>query len=63
MEGIEIHRTAKFFLDNEEAASPEAALARLQDASIAIVVGEEVQCAHNLQVALLTLVNAARERS
>ena len=55
---IEINRAAKFFLDNGEVESPEAAEKRLNEAAIVVSVGPEVRTNRNVQAALMTVVNA-----
>lgn len=56
----ELHRTAKYFMDNGRAQSHEAAMAMLESFGLNIVVGAAVANSIDHQVALLTLVNLAR---
>lgn len=54
-----LHRTAKYFMDNGRVESSEAAIELLQRFGLAIHVGEEVAHSADHQTALLTLVNTA----
>ncbi len=54
------HRTAKYFMDNGRAATPEDAMSILESFGLSIVVGDEVVTSRDHQIALLTLVNTAR---
>lgn len=55
-----LHRTAKVFMDNGRAASPEDAMALLEGFGLTVMVGPEIAHSLNHQIALLTLVNTAR---
>lgn len=55
-----LHRTAKYFMDNGRAESPEAAMRLLQTFGLTIAVGPEIATSREAQIALLTLVNLAR---
>ncbi len=55
-----LHRTAKYFMDNGRAATPEDAMSILKGFGMSIVVGNELATSRDHQIALLTLVNAAR---
>jgi len=55
-----LHRTAKYFLDTGRAASHTDAMRLLGDFGIHIEVGEEARTSRNHQIAVLTLINAAR---
>lgn len=55
-----LHRTAKYFMDNGRAASHGQAMEMLRGFGIYIEAGPEVAGSRDHQVALLTLVNAAR---
>lgn len=55
-----LHRTAKYFMDSGRAASHEQAMSMLHGFGLCIQVGPEVKTSRDHQVALLTLVNAAR---
>lgn len=55
-----LHRTAKYFMDSGRAASHAQAMDMLQTFGLNIEVGPEVACSRDHQIALLTLVNAAR---
>lgn len=54
-----LHRTAKYFMDNGRAASPEAAVRLLRTFGLTVVAGPELAGSAGHQTALLTLVNAA----
>ena len=54
-----LHRTAKYFMDNGRAASPEAAVELLQTFGLTVQAGPEVAYSAGHQTALLTLVNVA----
>ncbi len=56
----ELHRTAKYFMDNGRAATHEQAMGLLKTFGLSVHVGEEVAESSPHQVALLTLVNVAR---
>lgn len=55
-----LHRTAKYFMDNGRAKTHGEAMAMLQSFGLSIFVGSEIRTSVAHQVALLTLVNAAR---
>lgn len=55
-----LHRSAKYFMDTGRAASHEQALDLLRSFGLYIEAGPEVATSRDHQVALLTLVNAAR---
>lgn len=55
-----LHRTAKYFMDNGRAATPEDAMSILEGFGMSIVIGKELVTSRDHQIALLTLVNAAR---
>jgi hypothetical protein len=55
-----LHRTAKYFMDNGRAASPEAAIELLHQFGLTIQAGAELMHSPAHQIALLTLVNTAR---
>jgi hypothetical protein len=55
-----LHRGAKYFMDSGRAATHEEAMALLQSFGITIHVGPAIAASREEQVALLTLVNAAR---
>ena len=55
-----LHRTAKYFMDSGQARSHGEAMAMLRRFGLNIVVGPEVHASRDHQIALLTLVNAAR---
>lgn len=55
-----LHRTAKYFMDNGRAPTHEAALDLLQQFGLTIKVGEEIFQSVPHQTALLTLINVAR---
>lgn len=55
-----LHRTAKYFMDNGRADSHEAAMRLLEQFGLTIYVGHELACSAAHQTALLTLVNVAR---
>lgn len=54
-----LHRTAKYFMDNGRAVSPQAAVELLQTFGLTVQAGEEVAHSPAHQTALLTLVNTA----
>ncbi len=54
-----LHRTAKYFMDNGRAESPQAAVELLQTFGLTIQAGVEVAHSPAHQTALLTLVNTA----
>jgi hypothetical protein len=54
-----LHRTAKYFMDNGRAESPEAAVGMLRAFGLTILAGAEVAHSAGHQTALLTLVNVA----
>lgn len=54
-----LHRTAKYFMDNGRAESPEAAVGMLRAFGLTILAGAEVAHSASHQTALLTLVNVA----
>jgi hypothetical protein len=56
----ELHRTAKYFMDNGRATTHEDALAILQRFGLVIHAGPEIAASALHQAALLTLVNLAR---
>ena len=55
-----LHRGAKYFMDSGRAATHEEAMALLQSFGLTIHVGPAIATSREEQVALLTLVNAAR---
>ena len=55
-----LHRGAKYFMDSGRAATHGEAMALLQSFGLTIHVGATIATSHDEQVALLTLVNAAR---
>lgn len=55
-----LHRTAKYFMDIGRAASHEEAIGILRGFGLYVHAGREVAFSRDHQVALLTLVNAAR---
>lgn len=55
-----LHRTAKYFMDNGRAATPEDAMSILESFGLNVVAGDEVVTSRDHQIALLTLVNTAR---
>jgi hypothetical protein len=55
-----LHRTAKYFMDNGRAARPEDAVALIASFGLSIVVGDEIATSPLHQIALLTLVNTTR---
>lgn len=55
----ELHRTAKYFMDNGEAASHSEAMAILESFSLSIRVSHSIATSAAEQTALLTLVNLA----
>jgi hypothetical protein len=58
--GETLHRTAKYFMDTGRAASHEEAMGILRGFGLYVQAGREVAFSRDHQVALLTLVNAAR---
>src|SRR5277367_5248581 len=56
----ELHRTAKYFMDNGRASTHEEAIAILKSFGLVVHVGPEVAASALHQAALLTLVNLAR---
>jgi hypothetical protein len=56
----ELHRTAKYFMDNGRASTHEEAIAILKSFGLVVQVGAEVVTSALHQAALLTLVNLAR---
>jgi hypothetical protein len=55
-----LHRTAKYFMDNGRSASHDDAIGLLHGFGLYVVAGREVATSRDHQVALLTLINAAR---
>jgi hypothetical protein len=55
-----LHRGAKYFMDSGRAATHGEAMAILQSFGLTILVGADIATSRDEQVALLTLVNAAR---
>lgn len=55
-----LHRTAKYFMDNGRADTPEAALGLLQSFGLTVVVSPDIVRSQAAQLALLTLVNLGR---
>ena len=55
-----LHRTAKYFMDTGRAATHAQAMGILHEFGLRIEVGPEVETSRDHQIALLTLVNAAR---
>ncbi|MGY4511388.1 hypothetical protein [Bradyrhizobium sp. USDA 3650] len=55
-----LHRGAKYFMDSGRAATHGEAMAILQSFGLTILVGPDIATSRDEQVALLTLVNAAR---
>ena len=55
-----LHRTAKYFMDTGRAATHAQAMGILQEFGLRIEAGPEVEISRDHQIALLTLVNAAR---
>jgi hypothetical protein len=55
-----LHRTAKYFMDNGRAGSPDEAMRLLAGFGLTIYVGSEISGSVYHQSALLTLVNTAR---
>ena len=55
-----LHRGAKYFMDSGRAATHDKAMAILQSFGLTIQVGPSIATSRDEQVALLTLVNAAR---
>lgn len=55
-----MHRTAKLFMDNGKAATQDEALDMLAGFGLGVRISVEMQQTRNGQIALLTLVNAAR---
>ncbi|WP_100179602.1 thiamine biosynthesis protein ThiF [Bradyrhizobium nitroreducens] len=56
----ELHRTAKYFMDNGRASTHEEAIAILKSFGLVVHVGPELATSALHQAALLTLVNLAR---
>lgn len=56
----ELHRTAKYFMDNGRARTHRDAMAMLQSFGLNILVGDELADSRDHQAALLTLVNLSR---
>jgi hypothetical protein len=54
-----LHRTAKYFMDDGRAGSPEEAMNILRDFGLSIYVGAETATSVHHQACLLTLVNCA----
>ncbi|WP_052699424.1 hypothetical protein [Hyphomicrobium sp. 99] len=55
-----MHRTAKLFMDNGKAATQDEAIEMLAGFGLGVRISEKAQQTRNGQIALLTLVNAAR---
>lgn len=55
-----LHRTAKYFMDNGRAATAEGAMEMLSRFGLSISIDAETAASINGQIALLTLVNTAR---
>ncbi|MGD9786052.1 MAG: hypothetical protein AB7E80_15700 [Hyphomicrobiaceae bacterium] len=55
-----MHRTAKLFMDNGQASTQAEALDMLASFGLGVRISEKAQQTRNGQIALLTLVNAAR---
>jgi hypothetical protein len=55
-----LHRTAKYFMDDGRAGSPEEAMNFLRDFGLSIYVGAEIATSVHHQACLLTLVNCAQ---
>lgn len=55
-----MHRTAKLFMDNGKAATRDDALGMLSGFGLRIRISAELRATRNGQIALMTLVNAAR---
>ena len=55
-----LHRGAKYFMDSGRAASHEDAMSLLEQFGLTICVGGEIALSEAHQIALLTVVNAAR---
>ncbi|TAJ81853.1 hypothetical protein [Reyranella sp.] len=55
-----LHRTAKYFMDNGRAETPEDAVELLRRFGLTVLVGSEILHSAGHQTALLSLVNAAR---
>lgn len=56
----ELHRTAKYFMDNGRASTHEDAIAILKTFGLVVIAGPELATSISHQAALLTLVNLAR---
>lgn len=56
----DLHRTAKYFMDNGRAKTHAEAMAMLESFGLNVVVGDEVATSCDHQAALLTLVNLSR---
>lgn len=56
----QLHRTAKYFMDNGRAETPEAAMALLKGFGLSVLVAPSIAASVPEQIALLTLVNTAR---
>lgn len=56
----ELHRTAKYFMDNGRAKTHEEAMAMLESFGLNVVLGDELASSSEHQAALLTLVNLCR---
>jgi hypothetical protein len=55
-----LHRTAKYFMDNGRAETPEDAVELLRGFGLTVLVGPEILHSSDHQTALLSLVNTAR---
>lgn len=55
-----LHRTAKYFMDNGRAETPDDAVELLRRFGLTVLVGSEILHSADHQTALLSLVNAAR---
>jgi hypothetical protein len=55
-----LHRTAKYFMDNGRAKTPEDAVELLRRFGLTVLVGPEILHSADHQTALLSLVNASR---
>ena len=55
-----LHRTAKYFIDNGRAETPEHAMLILESFGLTVICGAEIETSREHQIALLTLVNTAR---
>jgi hypothetical protein len=60
MDHTQLHRTAKYFMDSGRAETHEDAVRLLQGFGLTILIDARTAATANGQVALLTLVNAAR---